>query len=67
MLVPDNKGRVEGGEDPYLIEGIFLLFIGEVIHLDLFEGVDLRIGDALHFVDAGVCSLTQFGDNYKVL
>jgi hypothetical protein len=67
LLVGDYIGGVEGGEDSDLVEGIFLFFIGKIIHFHLFEGVDLGIDYSLHFVDAGVGALSQFSNDYEVL
>ena len=51
MLIADDVGGVEGGEDADLVEGVLLLLVREIVHLHFLEGVDLGVGDALHLVD----------------
>lgn len=46
------------GKDPYFVEGILLLLIGQLLHLDLFQGVDLIIDVPPYLVDNTVGSLS---------
>jgi len=67
VLVAYDVWGVEGGEDADLVEGVLLFFVGEVVHLHFFEGVDLGVDDALHLVDGGVGPLAQLGNYHEVL
>ena len=67
MLVPNDVGGVERGENSDLVECIFLFFVGKIVHLDFFQGVDLGVYDSLDLVNTGVGSLSQFGDDHEVL
>jgi hypothetical protein len=66
VFVADDVWRVKGGENADFVECVLLFLVGEVVHFDFFECVDLGVGDALYFVDAGVGSLAQFGDYHEV-
>lgn len=57
VLVSDDVRGVERGENAYLVEGVFLLLIRQVIHLYLLQCVDLRVYDPLHLVNARVSAL----------
>jgi len=67
VLVCNYIGRVEGGENSNLIECILLFFVRQVVHLDLLKGVDLRIHNALHLINAGVGAFSKLAYNYEVL
>ena len=58
LLVAYDKSGGDGGKDANLIEGIFLFLLGEVVHLDFLEGVDVGVGNSLHLVDRRVGSLS---------
>ena len=67
VLVSDNVGAFDWGEDSDFVECILLLFFGEIGHFDFFEGVDLGVEDSLYFVDTGVSSFSEFADDDKIL
>jgi hypothetical protein len=54
LLVRDDVGVVETGEDSDFVEGVLLLLLGEGFQFHFFEGVDLVVFVPSHFVDAGV-------------
>lgn len=58
MLVPYDVGALDGGQDPHLVESVLLLFLGQVVHFDLLEGVDLAVGVSLHLVHTRVRALS---------
>ena len=62
LLVADHVGTSDRGQNSNFVECVFLLFFGEIVHFDFFEGVGLRVDCALHFVNAGVCSLAYFAN-----
>ncbi len=66
MLVAHDVGAFDGGKDADFVEGVLLLFFGEVVHFDFFESVDLGVHDSLDLVDAGVGALAEFGQYDKV-
>ncbi len=54
-------GVGDGGEDADLVEGILLLFGGEVEEFDFFECVGVVVLEPDDFVDEGVGAFTEFG------
>lgn len=58
LLVANDVRAFDRGQDSDLIECVLLLFIGEIVHFDFFEGINLSISQPLDFIDAGVGSLT---------
>ncbi len=67
MLVANNVGTFDRGQDTDLVECILLLFLGEIGHFDFFECINLWIDNSLNFVDTGVGSLSKFTDDNKIL
>ena len=57
LFVPHDVGAFYRGQYSDFVESVLLFLVRKVIHLDLFEGVNLTIGQSLHFVDTGVCTL----------
>jgi hypothetical protein len=57
LLVADDVGVVDGGEDAYLVQCVLLLAFVEVVQLDLLDRVDLVVDEAFGLVDAGVGAL----------
>ena len=55
------------GKDTHLIDGVMDLSGGEVEEFNFFEGVYRLIDKALDFVDTGVSSFAQFGNDLEVL
>ena len=51
LLVAYYEGRRDRGKYSHLVESIFLLLLREIVHLDLLEGIDMRVSDPLNLVD----------------
>ena len=58
LLVFDDIGVLDGGENPDLVEGIFLLFLRQIKELDSFESVVGVVSETLYLVHAAVSSVT---------
>ena len=57
MLIADDVGRVERGENADLVEGVLLLLVRKIVHLHFLERVDLGVSDTLHLVDRRIRTL----------
>ena len=66
VFVPDDVRAFDWGKDSDFVEGILLLFVGEIGHFDFLESIDLRIDDSLDFVDARVGSFSELADNDEI-
>jgi hypothetical protein len=51
LLVAYYERRSDRGKYSYLVECIFLLLLREIVHLDLLEGIDMRVSDPLNLID----------------
>ena len=49
VLVADYVRVLDGGQDPDLVQGILLLFLGELEKFYFLEGVELVVGFPAHF------------------
>lgn len=58
LLVGNYVVILHGRQDPDLGQRVTFLHIAEIEELHLFQGVLLGIGESLHSVDGGVCSLS---------
>ncbi len=54
LLVCDDVGVFDGGQNAHLIEGVLLLLLAQVDKLDLLKRVLLVISQPPHSVDRGV-------------
>ena len=53
LLVGDDVGMAEGGQNSDLVDGILDFFLGFVIQFDCFEGVYALIFEPTNFEDVG--------------
>jgi hypothetical protein len=67
LLVADDVGVADGGEDAHLVDGVVNLSVGEVHQFHLFEGIDGFVDQPLHLVDARVSSLPKLCQDLKVV
>ena len=47
-----------GSQNSNLIEGVFLLLVGQVEHLDLLKGVDIIVLLTAHLIDTAISSIS---------
>jgi len=66
ILVADDVGMLDGSQDPDLVEGILLLLLGKLAHLDLLHGVEGSVRDPLDRVDLAEGAFAQLFQNKEV-
>ena len=67
VLVGENVGVSDGGENPDFIEGVGDFASAGVAQLDFLHGVDTAVLLSLDFVDAGEGTFPHLADHFEVL
>ena len=66
LLVGNDAGVGDGGEDPDFIESILFFLLGEVVHFDFLHGVLLVVDEALDPVDRRVGPFAKLLDYLEI-
>lgn len=61
FAVTYNVRMLDGRQYSDFVEGILLLFVVQVIELDFFQSIFLRVLQSPNFIDRRVCALTFIG------